>query len=514
MNHYSAKTKIIAVVLLAGVLPLLASVAAHLIIGDAKHVQEPLHEGFELAGTCIALSVAMLLLLRLGHENASSHLLWVVAALVAMGIVDGVHSFLPTGVAFSWTRHGATVVGGALFALVWLPLPAVVVRRKQHFIFLVAVLAIAGSLAILRWPERLPAPWVAGNYSRLVIAVNALGGLGFLTAALFFIRRYLREPQTEDLVFASQTLFFSTASLFFGLSHVWAADWWVWHGARLLAYVTVLVAAYETVVALYQHIARYAKELETANAALRVEITERKRAEEELKKTLADLERSNKELEQFAYVASHDLQEPLRMVASFTQLLGQRYGGKLDKDADDFIRYAVDGANRLQALINDLLSYSRVSTRGKALEPIACEDVLARVHANLLAMIEETGTILVHDPLPTVVADETQMVQLFQNLVQNAIKFRRDESPRIHVAAQREGDEWVFSVRDNGIGIDAQYFDRIFVIFQRLHGKEEYPGTGIGLAMCRRIVERHAGRIWVESEPGRGSTFYFALRGA
>ena len=237
----------------------------------------------------------------------------------------------------------------------------------------------------------------------------------------------------------------------------------------------------------------------------------RERQEERLKRLLADLERSNRELEQFAYVASHDLQEPLRMVASFTQLLGERYKGKLDQDADDFIRYAVDGANHLQALINDLLSYSRVSTRGKAFEPTDCETVLARVHANLLAMIEETGAILVHDPLPTVVADETQMVQLFQNLVHNAIKFRRDEAPRIHVAAHREGDEWVFSVRDNGIGIDAQYFDRIFAIFQRLHGKEEYPGTGIGLAVCKRIIERHGGRIWVESQPGKGSVFYFTL---
>jgi len=244
------------------------------------------------------------------------------------------------------------------------------------------------------------------------------------------------------------------------------------------------------------------------------DITERKQAEEALVRQTEELARSNRELEQFAYVASHDLQEPLRMVASFTQLIGQRYKGKLDKDADEFIGYAVEGANRLQALINDLLSYSRVSTRGKTFEPTDCEAVLARVHANLLAMIEETGAILVHDPLPTVKADETQMVQLFQNLVHNAIKFRRDEAPRIHVAAHREGDEWVFSVRDNGIGMDAQYFDRIFDIFQRLHGKEEYPGTGIGLAVCKRIIERHGGRIWVESELGKGSTFCFTLKAA
>jgi PAS domain S-box-containing protein len=296
-----------AVVLLAGGLPLLASMAAHLIIGDAKHVLESLHEGFELAGGFIALSVTMILLLRLRHENTSLHLLWVVAALVAMGIMDGVHGFLPTGVAFSWTRHGATLVGGVFFALVWVPMSAVVVRRKQHFILIVAALTLAGALAICQWPGRLPAPWVAGNYSRLVIATNALGGLGFLTAALFFIRRYLRQSETEDLVFASLTVLFGTASLFFGFSHVWAADWWVWHGARLLAYVIVLVAAYEMVVTLYRLIGERAQELEgriqgrtaellTANETLRTEIVERKRVEVEVERRGDEQARLNAEL--------------------------------------------------------------------------------------------------------------------------------------------------------------------------------------------------------------------------
>ena len=535
MKPPRAKSKVIALVLLAGVLPFLASLAAHLIIGDAKHVQEPLHEGFELAGCCIALGVAMILLLRLQHENASSHLFWVVAALVAMGIVDGMHSFLPTGVAFSWTRHGATLVGGAFFALVWLPLPVVVVRRKVHFILLVAVLAIAGSLAILWWPERLPAPWVAGVYSRSVIATNVLGGLGFLAAAVFFIRRYLREPQGENLVFASHTLLFGTASLFFGFSHVWGADWWVWHGARLLAYAIVLAAAQKTSVAPYQHLARHTQELlkanedlrtevverqrvevevtrqseeqtrlnaaltrsnratlnlmqdavqakdrlEKVNQELQLEIAERQRAEDKLKETLLDLERSNKELEQFAYVASHDLQEPLRMVASYTQLLEKRYGDKLDSDAREFIQFAVDGAIRMQRLINDLLVYSRLGTRGKTFEPTDSHEVLGQAIANLSALIEENQALVTNDDLPTIMADESQMVQLFQNLIGNAIKFRTHESPRIHVSAEQKGGEWLFTVRDNGIGIDPQHKDRIFVIFQRLHSKEEYPGTGV-----------------------------------
>jgi light-regulated signal transduction histidine kinase (bacteriophytochrome) len=236
-----------------------------------------------------------------------------------------------------------------------------------------------------------------------------------------------------------------------------------------------------------------------------VDITVRKRAEEELR-------RSNEELERFAYVASHDLQEPLRMVASFVQLLGQRYKGKLDADADEFIGYAVDGAHRMQQLIQDLLTYSRVGTRGAALVPTDTGAALERALANLKLALDESGAVVSHDPLPTVRGDAGQLEHLFLNLVGNAIKFRGSEPSRIHVSAADAGpDGWRISVRDNGIGIEADYFERIFVIFQRLHGREQYGGTGIGLAIAKKIVERHGGRIWVDSEPGRGATFSFTL---
>ena len=224
-----------------------------------------------------------------------------------------------------------------------------------------------------------------------------------------------------------------------------------------------------------------------------------------------ELERSNRDLEQFAYVASHDLQEPLRMISSFTQLWEQRYKGKFDKSADEFIKFAVEGANRMQSMINDLLSYSRLSTRGTPFEPVNSEEILARVHADLLSLIEENQALLTHESLPEITADASQMLHLFQNLIGNAIKFRGKEPPRVHVFSESREEEWMFGVRDNGIGIAKEYFDRIFVIFQRLYSREEYSGTGIGLSICKKIVERHGGRIWVESEPDKGSTFFFTI---
>jgi signal transduction histidine kinase len=241
--------------------------------------------------------------------------------------------------------------------------------------------------------------------------------------------------------------------------------------------------------------------LRQANADLERRVAER----------TADLARSNSELQQFAYVASHDLQEPLRMVASFTQLLAKRYKDKLDDDAREFIDFAVDGATRMQTLITDLLMYSRVGTQGKPLERTECDAVLDRVLSNLKLTVQENGAEILREPLPAIFCDPIQLGQLFQNLIVNSIKFRGRQPPKIHIFGERHGDDWQIAVRDNGIGIDPQQGERIFVIFQRLHTKTEYPGTGIGLAICKKIAERHGGRIWVEPSPGGGSTFRFTV---
>jgi PAS domain S-box-containing protein len=240
------------------------------------------------------------------------------------------------------------------------------------------------------------------------------------------------------------------------------------------------------------------------------DITERKHAEDELNRTLEELKHSNMELEQFAYVASHDLQEPLRGIAGFAQLLQQRYQGQLDSRADEFITHIVAGTQRMQTLIDDLLAYSRIGRR-EAIQSTSAGTALQAALQNLNTAIQEYGATVTDECLPSVRADATQLIQLFQNLVGNAIKFRSEQPPHIHVAVTDAGEFWQFSIQDNGIGIEPQYFERIFQVFQRLHTRREYKGTGIGLAICKKITDRHGGKIWVESKPGQGSTFYFTL---
>ncbi|HWR57763.1 MAG TPA: MEDS domain-containing protein [Thermodesulfovibrionales bacterium] len=239
-------------------------------------------------------------------------------------------------------------------------------------------------------------------------------------------------------------------------------------------------------------------------------LLERRRAEEKLRQYAEELRRSNNELQHFAYVASHDLQEPLRMISSYLKLIKERYQGKLDKDTDEFIAFAVDGASRLQEMITGLLDYSRVETKARSFKDVNTSEVLATAILHLEVMMKRSEALITSDSLPVVKGDAGQLVLVFQNLISNAIKFKGNELPRIHVSAEEKDMEWLFSLKDNGIGISPEYKDRLFNIFQRLHGRE-YPGVGIGLSVCRKIIERHDGKIWLESEDGKGTTFYFTI---
>ncbi len=249
----------------------------------------------------------------------------------------------------------------------------------------------------------------------------------------------------------------------------------------------------------------------TYNVGFFRDVTEKKLAEEKLEQTMRRLSQSNSELEQFAYVASHDLQEPLRMITSYLQLIAHRYKDKLDKNADEFIYYATDGAYRMQKMINDLLTYSRISTKEKECKPINCKTVFEQALCNLQETIKDRNVEITHDSLPEIFADDIQISRLLQNLISNAIKYNVNKKPEIHVSAEKKNSKWIFSVKDNGIGIGSEHKDKIFKIFQRLHTKDQYTGTGIGLAVCRKIVEQYGGSIWVESKLGRGSIFYFTL---
>jgi light-regulated signal transduction histidine kinase (bacteriophytochrome) len=333
--------------------------------------------------------------------------------------------------------------------------------------YLAAAFIAAGAVAVSIWAEGLLEPNLAVPYFAAVALAAWLGGL---RPALLAI---------------------GIATGGFWYTHVRPSG--INEAARVLAFagVTLLTAW------LIHLIQRSREELARSEARLR-------RLSEEL-------ERSNAELEQFAYEASHDLQEPLRMVASYTALLGETYKGKLGPDADKYIGYAVDGARRMQALINDLLQYSRVGRKQGALAAVSMNAAFEQALVNLQAAIWDSAATVTRDDLPSVRGDQVLLTQVFQNLVGNAVKFRGTAPPAVHVSAVRSGSEWVFSVRDNGIGFDPRYAERIFVLFQRLHGRDRYQGTGIGLAVCKKVIERHGGRIWAESKPGQGSTFSFTI---
>ncbi|MGD2063477.1 MAG: ATP-binding protein [Nitrospirota bacterium] len=465
------------------------------ILAGWRWPNEPLHALVEGVGAFIALCLAALLLHLDSRGQAAQHHRPIAGAFIAMGLLDVAHAATAVGNAFVWFHSIATLAGGALFSLVWLP------RRHVTWLGVWTITIVCAGLVVgsVLGGDRLPAMIQGGEFTTAARALNIVGGVLFLSAGARLLLGYWTTRDHDDLLFTLLCGLLGGAGALFELSQLWDLTWWTWHLLRLFAYGIGLSF-------MVLHVRREETKLRRSNAALG-------RARRVLEQTVADLERSNRELEQFAYVASHDLQEPLRMVGSFTQLLDQRYGDRLDDDGREFITYAVEGAHRMQELIQSLLVYSRVGSRGPEFAQTDCQAVLDRVLSDQRAIIEGSDAMITVTPLPTLPADAVQVGHLFQHLILNAIKFRGDQPLAIDITAEEQDGVWHIAVRDNGIGIDPQYAERIFTLFQRLHPRDRYPGTGIGLAVCKKIVHQHGGHIWVESQPHRGATFHFTLPG-
>ncbi|WP_372897975.1 ATP-binding protein [Stieleria sp.] len=622
---------------------MLTLIAARWQFADLSWPHEPFHSTVEMAGAIVALGVAWMLLSLERLQSGTSYNTWIASALVGMGVLDGLHAMVYVGTTFVWLHSLATVTGGLLFAMVWLPREWK--RWAQWWPWAVLVVSLAVGIGSILLGDRLPKMTEGSQFTPLAQQMNIGGGLLMFSATVRMVLTYRETGNQDDLLFCLHCALFGAAAIMFQQSKLWDLPWWGWHFLRLVAYGVALWFVIKTddrtARALQRRAADQARvealkenaeQLEQTNAMLRREqflinsllstipdavffkdrqgrilranqamardagfehpdeligktdqqiwsgelhtetaideqkimetgepivnkeempvrdggpprwvlvtkmplydedgqitglfgvardITkiklqelQRERQAEALARAKEALERSNADLQQFAYVASHDLQEPLRAVAGHCQLLEMALADQADERVQKFLGHAVDGAKRMQQLINNLLDYSRVQSRGREMVAVDMHGVVDDALKNLAVAIEEHDAVIDVDELPSIKGDRDQLIQLFQNLIGNAIKFCGEDAPHIKIAAERESDLWRFSVRDNGIGLESEYQDRIFVIFQRLHGRTRYPGTGLGLAIAKRIVERHSGRIWVESEPGSGSTFFFTL---
>ena len=477
-----------------------------------------LHTVMESVASLLALLVGVLALVRF-YSKKNNTFLFIGTGFVGTAFLDGYHAVVTSSffadqfpsapsslIPWSW-------IASRLFLAVLLWLSWVAWRRETKLgekgkIGEREVYLFAGSLTVISFLFFAIFPLPRAYYPEIMFhrPEEFAPALFFLVALVGYLKKGLWKIDAFEhwlvlsliVGFVGQAMFMSFSGQLFDMEFDTA------HLLKKVSYIAVLVGLLINIYHLFQQSEKHKAELES-------EIAERKRGEEALVRQAEELARSNKELEQFAYVATHDLQEPVRTVKSYTQLLAKRYQGKLDAEADEFLEYAADGASRMGILINDLLEYSRVGSEGKEFKPTDCEVVLSATLANLRLAIKESNGAVTHGPLPKVMADGSQLGQVFQNIISNALKYRGDEPPRVHVSALRNDGYWAFSVRDNGIGIDPQYAERIFTIFQRLHNREEYSGTGIGLAVCKKIVERHGGHIWVESEVDGGSTFHFTV---
>ena len=498
---------------------------------DWLYVNDPLHSAVEAIGSTAAVFMGIVLLQK---KNSDKGDIFYILALgfFGMGIIDGFHAIVHTGNRFVFLHSIAGLIGGALFSLIWLPKIRKTFIYKDWFIYVFISAIILFGLNLTVFPEISPRMISAGKFLPLAININLLAGAFFVFSGIRIVSLYMNatENASELYLFAFLTTLFGGSALAFNYSSVWDFYWWMWHILRLIAYLLSLGFVMRQYQVMRNSLMLAYENLQIAQGDTQNALKELEHSQQLLQQKNYALETSNQELEQFAYIASHDLQEPLRMISSYLQLIQRRYTDKLDESGNEFIEYAVDGAVRMKRLINDLLAFSRVGTRGSEFKEVDLNELFKTMEHDLQFTIQENYAKINYSDFQPIIADPGQLGQLFENLIKNAIKFRKEISPQIDISMEfieaKNLDEkqipccptspilsdcWLFKVRDNGIGIAPEYSERIFKIFQRLHSQNEYSGTGIGLAISKRIVERHKGSIWVDSTAGEGATFYFTI---
>jgi len=534
-------------------------------------INENIHTLFETSATIIALFISVLLLASY-ITNKDRRFLFFGIGFLGTAILDANHAFATsswlihehesiaaTGTNWNW-NSSRLFLSLLMFISCWKCIAqSSILKSKQLQTKYIYLLLSGLTAAVIILFTFFPVSNLYSDAFSVGRPIEIPPAIFFL-GALFF---YVQSGRWKSDIFEYWLVLFLLASLFYqalympSSKNLFDSSFIIAHLLKIVSYIFVFVGMTVRMYQRFNGSAENSEKVKRTNLELQKEIAEKKELGERMKSAALNLEdkvkertheledariaafnmmedandakkaaeeakekldvqatklaASNKELEQFAYVASHDLQEPLRTVGSFVQLLSQRYQGKLDQQADEYIQFIVEGVTRMRQLINDLLVFSRVETKGGKFAPVDFEMVLGEVLSNLKASIAESNAEITHDQMPMLYADKLQFSQLMQNLIGNAIKFKGDKPPKIHIAAKKQDDQWLFSVKDNGIGFEPEFSDKIFVIFQRLHTRSEYPGTGIGLSLCKKIVERHGGKIWVDSSPGRGSTFNFTI---
>jgi signal transduction histidine kinase len=474
----------------------------------------PLHSLAEGTGGVLALVISGVLVAECQRDARLGHYIWIAAALGGMGTLDIFHAAVRPGNLFVWLHSLANLAGGGFFALVWLKPRWSAPRAWVLPVCVVAAGVLVGSASCLA-PGVLPAMIVSHEFSTTAKLLNVGGGAAFFVAAAYFIAGALRSDTADNPLFAVHCTLFGMAAVLFELSTLWDATWWAWHLLRLTAYLVAAGFAVVTYMNKEWRLRQAYAELAQVNRHLEALVERRTR----------ELARSNADLEQFAYVASHDLQEPLRKVSVFGEMLVAECGAALGPQGVDYVHRMRNAARRMQTLINDLLTLSRVSTQARPFELVELEHLAHSVVADLEIRLRETGGRIEIEALPPLRGDAAQLRQLLQNLLSNALKFHRPGvPPQVRVSARivppgqsaalpdaPPGPLCELTVEDNGIGFDMKYLDRVFAPFQRLHSREQYEGSGIGLAICQKIVERHGGRITATSQPEVGSRFVVVL---